>query len=327
MNKSIILSFDVGIKHLSYCLLTKNSDNNWNIIEWNNINLVENLDKFCHCGLKASYTNIINNIEYNYCKHHSKNITQEKAPFENMFKPCANTSDICKHKKKCEKICKYQLINTLLERSENTLLEQSENTLLERSENTLLEQSDNTLLGYCKIHANQYYNNIIKLQDLKSLKKNKTSTLNHDYIKYNLILELEKRRNLLLADYVVIENQPAFKNPQMKSIASTIYDYYMIRGIIDKDITKSNIKSVNFISPSNKLKLINDNDSKSLIIVKDNVSKTYKLTKQLGIKYCLELIQHLPSWINYFKDHKKKDDLADSFLQGVYFYTNSKLYK
>jgi hypothetical protein len=37
----IILSFDVGIIHLSYCLLTKkldlNNNLNWHIIEWNNI--------------------------------------------------------------------------------------------------------------------------------------------------------------------------------------------------------------------------------------------------------------------------------------------------
>ena len=45
----------------------------------------------------------------------------------------------------------------------------------------------------------------------------------------------------------------------MKSIASTIYDYYLIRGIIDKKISNSKITQVKFMSPSNKLKLASIN--------------------------------------------------------------------
>jgi hypothetical protein len=137
-------------------------------------------------------------------------------------------------------------------------------------------------------------------------------------------MELEKRSNLLSADYVVIENQPSFKNPRMKSIASTLYDYYLIRGIIDKSVTKSNITQVKFMSPSNKLKLADEGDTKQLIKAKStDDTKAYKLTKSLGIKYCLDLTSHLPDWQKHFNSHKKKDDLADSFLQGAYFYTNN----
>jgi hypothetical protein len=78
-------------------------------------------------------------------------------------------------------------------------------------------------------------------------------------------MELEKRVNLLGANYVVIENQPSFKNPRMKSIAISLYDYYLIRGIIDKEITKSNIQQVKFMSPSNKLKIASDGDTKEFI--------------------------------------------------------------
>ena len=77
------------------------------------------------------------------------------------------------------------------------------------------------------------------------------------------------------------------------------------------------------MSPSNKLKVININDSKQLIKAKKTDDTTaYKLTKSLGIKYCLDLIQHLSEMTTHFNSHKKKDDLADSFLQGAYFYTS-----
>jgi hypothetical protein len=32
------------------------------------------------------------------------------------------------------------------------------------------------------------------------------------------------------------------------------------------------------------------------------------------------MIKHLPTWITHFNSHKKKDDLADAFLQGAYYF-------
>jgi len=183
---------------------------------------------------------------------------------------------------------------------------------------------NNICTPLCTTHSKQIYKAHIKNITLKPFKIKNSNTLNFDDVKMKLIMEFEKMPNLLKADAVVIENQPSFKNPRMKSIASTIYDYYLIRGIIDRNITESNILQVKFMAPSNKLKLANVNDTKELIKVKTiGESKSYKLTKSLGIKYCLELISHMPEWVNHFNEHKKKDDLADAFLQGVYFMNNN----
>jgi hypothetical protein len=286
----IILSFDVGIVHLSYCLLTKkldlNNNLNWHIIEWNNIDLTNSNPNLCHCGLIASHYNIIDNNNYYYCKKHNKPNINIKT-FEEYFNKNTDKSFKCNHNcnnKICTKNCQ------------------------------LLCENNN----YCTLHAKQYYKNIIKLSEVKLIKK----LTDFNDLKYNLIIELEKRKSLLDANYVVIENQPSFKNPKMKSIASTLYDYYLIRGIIDKNITNSNIMSVKFISPINKLKLINNKDLNELDKTKqtENDSQKYKLTKSLGIKYCLENINHLTDWTTFFNNNKKKDDLADSFLQGIYFY-------
>ena len=49
-------------------------------------------------------------------------------------------------------------------------------------------------------------------------------------------------------------------------------------------------------------------------------------TKALGIKYCTELIsseeETKEKWLNHFNSFKKKDDMADSFLQGIYYVYN-----
>ncbi len=289
MQNNIVLSFDVGIIHLSYCLLQK-KDNKWDILEWNNINLSNKNNGTCYCGNKASYTNIIDDKINYYCKIHARNVDIQEKEFNNIFN--ADILHTCCYKVKeneCNKKSKYCNYNNNY---------------------------------YCNTHAKQLHKNINKNLELKEIKIKNIKHLVFDDVKYNLMKELENRPQLLKANYVVIENQPSIKNPRMKSIASTIYDYYLIRGIFDKQITNSNIKEVKFMSPSNKLKLADDKDTKELIKVKNtDESKSYKLTKSLAIKYCGELISHLEQWKLFFNSNKKKDDLADSFLQGVYFYT------
>lgn len=59
-----ILSFDVGIKNLAYCLMTKKHDS-VTIQDWNIINLVEDRDLCCYelrtknkCGKIARFTSL-----------------------------------------------------------------------------------------------------------------------------------------------------------------------------------------------------------------------------------------------------------------------------
>ena len=107
----------------------------------------------------------------------------------------------------------------------------------------------------------------------------------------------------------------------MKTISTILYAFYYMRGISDKEVTKSDIIKVKFMSPSNKLKVVTEGESKKLITLKaSNEAKAYKMTKELGIKYCKELISHLPDWLKVLDGHKKKDDLCDAFLQGAYYY-------
>jgi hypothetical protein len=294
MNKKI-LSFDVGVVNLSYCFLTK-KDNNWDIIEWNNIDLTNRNELLCNCNKKAKFTISIDNINKYYCNKCSKTININNIEFSNYYIDIKNNN----------KFCKY-LINS---KDKNKLC--NKKACYDKEEDC-----------YCSIHAKQLYKKYINNNKLNPFKLQKSSSIKFDDIKYHLIMELDKKIHLLDADYVIIENQPSMKNPRMKSIASTIYDYYLIRGKVDKELNKSNICEVKFISPSNKLKISNSKDKEDL----NNVPKSqkYKLIKSLGIKYCLELISHLNNWIIFFNTNKKKDDLADSFLQGVYFYNLYKL--
>ena len=54
-------------------------------------------------------------------------------------------------------------------------------------------------------------------------------------------------------------------------------------------------------------------------------SKKYKLTKESSIIYTNKLLTNNKenNWIDYLQKSKKKDDLCDCYLQGIYF-INSK---
>jgi hypothetical protein len=67
---------------------------------------------------------------------------------------------------------------------------------------------------------------------------------------------------------------------------------------------------VHFVSASNKLKQFVQGKT------------TYKERKALGITTTQNIIHEKPElnkWKEHFSRHSKKDDLADSFLQGLWY--------
>lgn len=278
----LILSFDVGIINLAYCLFTKN-DNKWSIIEWDIINLTNRESCKCECGLNASFTY---NNNY-YCKVHSRKCESIK-PYDELFSQ--STLNKCNYLVKdneCGKKASFEYNNNF----------------------------------YCKTHSTSEYKKLCNLYKVKPYKNKSVASMDFDETRLKLLQRLDSMKTLLKADIVLIENQPSLKNPVMKSIANALYDFFLFRGIIDKSITNSNISKVKFMSPSNKLKLVDENETKKIVVMKGtDESKAYKLTKELSVKYTKEIIQHLPEWLLHLNTFKKKDDLCDAFLQGCYFY-------
>ena len=58
-----------------------------------------------------------------------------------------------------------------------------------------------------------------------------------------------------------------------------------------------------------------DKDAKK----KKGSSVKYADKKRLAIEHSKYYLKENPTFINFFNEHKKKDDLADSFLQGLYY--------
>ena len=104
-------------------------------------------------------------------------------------------------------------------------------------------------------------------------------------------------------DCLLIENQIGPLALRMK----------MLQGMIIQHFIEVDCKNIKEISPANKLKEF----------IKKKT--TYKERKRVSIEITRKLISEndiLHTWISHFDTHKKKDDLADSFLQGLWYIKN-----
>lgn len=107
-------------------------------------------------------------------------------------------------------------------------------------------------------------------------------------------------------DAVVIEQQPAgnsfVRNSRMKIISHVIQAFFVMKCV----------PIVTFVSPKKKNSLYIDTEEKK--------KYTYAENKRKSIEACTHYLKNCAQdWQGLFQSHKKKDDLADSFLQMLVF--------
>ena len=142
-----------------------------------------------------------------------------------------------------------------------------------------------------------------------------------DFILQDLCIKLMDTLNeyphLLQANDVVIEQQLR-KSPKNIQMAHLVFSYFVMNGVRNED---SLIEKVRFISARNKLKVYHGPEIE--IKLKDAKARR----KRLAIKYT-EYFMSKPGedlakrkvWYDYLmKFPKKKDDLSDCFLQGLWW--------
>ena len=172
-------------------------------------------------------------------------------------------------------------------------------------------------MGYCKTHQKKYISENLKWE----VRKDKKEKYDLEKVYTRLIQELDQRPELLESNYIMIENQPAIKNPKMKSIQMIIYTYFLMRGKID--LEKKIV--LQFLLASNKLKVkLEDSIAQDSMIseINQKYKDKYKRHKETAKKYCEWYLnnQVLESekWLGIYGDKKKQDDLADTFLMNIY---------
>jgi len=159
--------------------------------------------------------------------------------------------------------------------------------------------------GICTGHSKLKTYNAPQGKHLKRIK----SKNNMHSLGVKMVEELDKIPILLECGEVIVENQPALKNPTMKSIQMMVYSYFLI---------KSKPLVLEMINARNKLKVYKGPVVK--IPWANNQKNKYKINKYLAVEYCKYMIgEEKQDFQDLYEMSKKKDDLSDCYLQGVYF--------
>ena len=264
-----ILSIDIGIKNLAFCIIEhKNSNKELTIEKWDIINICNNISKCSYCNKNANYKK---NEEF-FCNKHSKNCQYNVPTIDIKTIEKKNINEL------------YDIINTH-----------------DISYNKNLKNK-----SYISSIIIDYYQNNF-LEKVEIVNANNVNIINLGINIYKEFKKIFEKIDIKTLDFILIENQIGPIANRMKTIQGMVAQYFI----------NNNINNIEFISSINKLKLF----------CKEKKTN-YNDRKKLSIQYTNELLYNLnlSDYIEVFNNHSKKDDLADCFLQGIYYlYTNNNL--
>ena len=316
-----ILSIDVGIKNLSFCLFEINTntilEKDITVLKWDNIDLTKEDD----IGTKCVYITDPNTTKpKTKPKSKSKSKSLEPAILEPaILEPCGKPAKFIKDNN-CYCLKHSKLTNYIQPSSDF-------------KPSFLNKQTLQKLIDI----ANKYkIINTLEVPDYKSYKKAKLVTLIKEFSDQKCLSEIKKSnaskidlvtigRNIqhrfdnILCDYlltidtIIIENQIGPIANKMKTIQGMLSQYF---------IMKNNNITIDFISATNKLKdfIALEKEKEKEKEKKDKMD--YKERKKMGIQICSNFVTNdarFSNWNTFFSKHQKKDDLSDCFLQGMWY--------
>ena len=337
-----LMSFDIGIKNMAYCILSSRPAELFSIVDWKVINLLETgqdttiVPSICTCILakskktkmKTKSTSIVEPARCKslakykksgnfYCEKHAKMNTTYYIP-KKAWLPVS-----------LKKLKNDDLLKMCVEH--NIELPTDQSKILKK---TILEKMDAFFLEKC-------YEPIIA-------KKEKTSgETDLITIGRNIKVEMDKIEGLDLITHVIMENQISPIANRMKTIQGMLAQYFIMK--FDRPI------HIEFVSSVNKLKFLQNKTMPSTIrsstllentvirnpneianniltsspVTPQLVKSTYKDHKKDAVFYSGEILgqnEGLKSWKESLLT-KKKDDLADCFLQGLWYMNHKELVK
>ena len=137
--------------------------------------------------------------------------------------------------------------------------------------------------------------------------------------------KLDEYPSILKAQYICLENQPARKNPTMKSVQMMLYSYFIAK----VNSGEMKVRDLVMMSAKNKLKVYNDEYGKipdEVLSMKDRYQRN---KRQAVVTTELFLNNEFQDWWDFYRkeNRNKKDDLADSFLMCRYYIVRIKKIK
>lgn len=299
-----LISFDVGIKNMAYCIFTISGEQMFSIDQWDVLNLTDqsvaggDVKPICNCILVA------------------KNKRTPPKTCAKAAKFSKNGKYYCeKHAKECSQFIlpKKEYSQSSLRKLNLTKLNDIAATL-----GITIEQ------GMLKPKILETVDNYIRARTFEPIVtvRNKTaSEMDLIHIGKNMKRRLDEVAGLDGITHVIIENQISPIASRMKTIQGMLAQYFIMNNI--------NVE-IDFVSSSHKLKQFDSSAAAAAVTQTDvAVANTYKQHKTDAIFYCSLLMDknaQLQQWKTSMNT-KKKDDLADCFLQGIWYIRDKDLAK
>ena len=280
------ISFDIGIKNMAYCILDISS--HLIIKDWAVLNLMaaEPIVQVCTCT------------------------TSNKSKKNPMVKPCLKLAKYSKNGQYyCDKHAKAEtqfmipqkqfLASNLKKQKVQELIHLGKEHGLENMAHLKKDKIVEVLASYFEGRCFQH------IVAVKSKTAGETDLIQ---IGRNMKDQLDRIDGIATIQYVVIENQISPIANRMKTIQGMLAQYFIMK------VPDCHIE---FVSSSHKLKQFTQVSENKL------TTNSYKQNKADGIHYCTKLLEKNAelggSQLFDTSLTKKKDDLADCFLQGLWY--------
>ncbi len=293
-----VLSIDVGIKNLALCVFDiNNTSGSFDVHTWKTVNLLSTesngqpLNR-CTCMLQST-------------KKKSNAVCGKNAKYTD---PCFSEREYC------EKHAKL-IADRLLPSKEKTVAWWKKHPvaavaieydqLFGRHSGEKHPKKEEMIEKMAKYYAERTFVPIGKKKE-KSAKE--VGLVEVGYAVKRALSEMSD------IDCVIIENQISTIAARMKTIQGMIAQTFIMS---DKPVR------IEFVSSSNKLKGFDGNQADAT----SGTKAKYNANKMDGVKICREFIaknEEMAKWLEMFESSKKKDDLADCFLQGIWFLKTQK---
>ena len=356
-----IISFDVGMKNLAYSIFQVNETTcKVKILKWDVINLCTPIVRKCNtlgCTQDAKYcktfrTTTCDNDEDNdedededeeACETAEKGEKGEKDEINENQEPEYETEYFCN---KHAKLSKYNIPTTELDIKKirkMKLVDIKELIVKYNFGSSNIPSIIGDEKGEKGEKGEKHENKIVNTNSIKTKTKTRTKPnsntkdelinmikqeLHINYLEHienvkamdvdlitigkNMMQELDKVLGMgglgvpetkIDIDIAIIENQISTIASRMKTLQGMIAQYFIMK----------HTPHIEFISASNKLKMFMN---KKKTTYTERKAESVEITAEL-----LETKEEFKEFKGYLNKNKKKDDLADCFLQGIYYLT------
>lgn len=292
-----LISFDVGIKNMAYCIFDVSGQ--LSISGWNVLNLLEEepITEICSQIIPGKTKKVLSKpctklAKYKkngqcYCEKHAKTST--------FIIPNKKNSMVSLKKLKIDELIKIG--HTLFLFMDAANLPKLKKDILDKLGEFYEKNSFELIVKKKTKNASEI--------DLITIGKNMKELLNAT----NSIDEIT---------HVAIENQISPIANRMKTIQGMLAQYFIMK---NSDI------HIDFVSSANKLSQFGKSAQKTNVSSLTNtliVNPDYKQHKKDGLYYCNQILENnscMTGW-KHALNIKKGDDLADCFLQGIWYLKN-----